>query len=80
MKPDGHPSNKVIRPDFGDRLILQPRIPISSSPLGCEIEEIPQRPDQVYVAAILPRLLGSEQQLRVIEMMNLAITPDEDVQ
>jgi hypothetical protein len=53
--------NTVIWVDFEIRSALQLRIPILSSPLGCEIEEVPQGPDQVYVAAILSRFQRSEQ-------------------
>ena len=55
------------------------RIPIRPTPGRREIEQIPERPNQIHVSGVLAAL-GDKQQFRLIEVGHTAAAPDDDVQ
>src|SRR5438132_4348921 len=61
-------------------LVLQPRIPTRPAPFWCQIEQIPEWPDDVDVPCILTLRRTEEQQLRAPRMVNASAAPDEYVE
>src|SRR5229473_2641340 len=55
-------------------------VPLLAAAFGGQVEEVPERPDHVHVAAVMARLAGREEHLGVEEMMNRAIAARENVQ
>src|SRR5436305_7042733 len=62
------------------RSVGELRIPVLAPALGGEIEEVPERPDRVHMARILALGRLREEQFRVVEVVNLVATANEDVQ
>src|SRR5207302_4575063 len=58
-------------------LVAELRIPVAAAALGGEVEQVPQRPDAVHVARVLPLLFLRMQQFRAVEMPDLAVALDE---
>src|SRR5215471_16150574 len=64
----------------GGASVAQLRIPVRTAADRGEIKQIPQWPDEVDVTTILARLVRSEQQLRVVRMVDLSIALHKDIQ
>src|SRR5262245_35209697 len=60
--------------------VVELRIPVFAAPFRREIEDVPQRPDDIHVARVLARIGRSEQEFGCVEVADCAIAPHEDIQ
>ena len=60
--------------------MLQARIPIRATAVGCDIEQIPKRSNQADVSTILTAVARRKHQFLVAEVINPAAAADEHVE
>src|SRR5262245_8796699 len=61
-------------------VVAQSRRPARTAPFRRQVEQVPDRPQEIDVARVLATLGGREQELRVVEVMDLAVAAHEDIE